>query len=276
MIGYTVGMKSGGRWWVFLQICIVVVCLILAGALLFPYQITVAYEDISYSLFPSPERAYVYGNRHLDASNPREYNVNRAYYFLELAALQDASLPYLYHQLARISFLRGNYQIALAQINFQISLHGDSEPNAYYVRALIEGFEGNYSNAIVDYQHFLQFDPHDWAGINDYAWVLLKANRPQDAAVITQQGLSYFPDNAWLLNTNAIALYETGDIKDASTQAARAVEAGEKLTVTDWLHAYPGNDPQVASQGLATFQQAAQNNMHTIALALASSTVQSK
>jgi tetratricopeptide (TPR) repeat protein len=231
-------------------------------------------EDIAYRLDPSATRAFAYGERHFSASNAEAYDIDRAEYFFNQAAAKDPTIFYLYHELARISFLRGNFRTALARIDFQISMHGDETPNSYYVRGLIEGYMGKYDASIRDYEHFLRFDPRNWAGINDYAWVLLKANRPRDAVVASAGGLVQFPDNAWLLNTNAIGLYEMGLLEPARMQAHKAVVAASKVTEAEWLVAYPGNDPEVASEGIAALQRSALQNMHSIALALASSTVQ--
>jgi tetratricopeptide (TPR) repeat protein len=255
------------------EVLIGIFALLVLG-LLFRVQMLDLYEDAAYKFDSSPQRAFAYGERHFDAQNANEYDIRRAAYFFALAAAQDPTLPYLYHELARISFLEGDFKTALARINFQISLHGDSEPNSYYIRGLIEGYMGDYAPAAKDYEHFLQFDPNDWAAMNDYAWVLLKANRPQDAVRVTLQGLTLFPDNPWLLNSNSIALYEIGDLKDAYSQAQHAVQGSQRLTQSQWLHAYPGNDPGIAAEGVAAFQKAAADNMHTIQLALASSTVQ--
>jgi len=233
-----------------------------------------AEENIVWAVSPSAPRAFAYGERHFDATDPGEYDVNRAEYFFKLAAAEDPTLPYVYHELARIDFLRGYFRSALAKIDFQISMHGDNTPNSYYIRGLIEGYMGNYTASIADYRHFLQFDSTDWAAMNDYAWVLLKAHRAQEAVDVTKKGLALFPYNPWLLNTNATALYEIGDIKHAYLQAQLAVSMSNTLTESSWLHAYPGNDPQVAVQGIETFQKAAADNMHTIRLAFASSTVQ--
>ena len=42
----------------------------------------------------------------------------------------------------------------------------------------------------------------------------------------------------------------------------------------EWLHSYPGNDPAIAGEGIATFHAAVENNMHRIELAMASGEVQ--
>ncbi len=231
-------------------------------------------EDVLYALDPSAERAYQYGVRHFSSDEPARYDIDRAEYFLNLAALKDPSIPYLYHQLARISFLRGNFTQAMARIDFQIQMHGDAAPNSYYVRGLIEGYMGEYADSARDYEYFLRFDPQNWATLNDYAWVLLKAERFGDAAEVTARGLIDFPDNPWLLNSYAIALFELHDYPNALSAAQKASAEVAKVSEAEWLHAYPGNDPQIGSQGLAVFKKAVADNMHTIELAIASSTVQ--
>jgi tetratricopeptide (TPR) repeat protein len=232
------------------------------------------YENVAFALFPSAARAFTYGELHFDAGNAAEYDLPLAQSYFEKAAAIDPTYPYLYHELARISFLEGDYPLALARINFQISLHGKSEPNSYYVRGLIEGYMGDYTDAANDYAYFLTFDPDDWATMNDDAWVLLKAQRFDDAVAITDRGLAIAPQNPWLLNSNATALYELGEYKNALVQAQKAQTAVAGLTDAQWSHAYPGNDPSIAGEGLESFKQAVADNVHTIEIALASSTLQ--
>lgn len=164
----------------------------------------------------------------------------------------------------------------MAQINLQISLHGTSTPNSYYVRGLIEGYAGDYDAAVRDYGYFLSVDPNNWATANDYAWVLLKADKSKEATKVTGDALKIHPDNAWLLATRAIALYEIGDLMGALSTAQRAKVEAAKITEAQWLIAYPGNDPRVAREGIATHQKSIDDNIHKIEAAIASSTIQSK
>jgi tetratricopeptide (TPR) repeat protein len=200
--------------------------------------------------------------------------MSAASYFFTQAAQMDPKLPYVYHELARISFLGGDFTKAMAQIDFQISMHGDSEPNSYYIRGLIEGYMGDYADSAKDYEHFLTFDPNDWAAMNDYSWVLLKANRPQDAADVLVRGLALFPDNPWLLNSYATALYELGQFHGALEAATHAENAAQNVTDADWLHAYPGNNPNVADEGITQLRESIADNVHTIELALVPHAVQ--
>ncbi len=115
--------------------------------------------------------------------------------------------------------------------------------------------------AAADYEKYFTLAPANWAAINDYAWVLLKADLPEAAHEALVWGLQEWPENAWLLNNQATALYELGRYEEARAVAEQAVVAIEKLSQEDWLNSYPGNDPKVADLGLATFKQAAAENL---------------
>lgn len=232
------------------------------------------FEDVAYYGNPTAARAFQYGERHFSSSEGNTYDVNRAKYFFDLAVAKDPTTPYLHHELARISFLRGDFSTALAHINKEIEMYKDEHANSYYVRGLIEGYVGAYDAAIADYAVYLKSDPHNWAAINDYAWVLLKAGKAREAEAATADGLAYFPDNPWLLNSNAIALYEIGELDRAREQARKAFTEASKISEEEWLNAYPGNDPRAAREGVSAFVDATRSNMHTIILASASSTLQ--
>lgn len=239
-------------------------CLCVLAVYVFWVPLVYRWEDFMYILNPTPERAFEYGERHFSATDPKEYDIARSHIFFSLAARQDTKLQYVHHELARVFFLEGNYQRALAEINTQIEQEGDKTPNSYYIRGLIEGFMGDYSSSIRDYAHFLQLDPNDWAAVNDYAWVLLKDNHPENAVNITDAALRSFPNNPWILNTNATAYYEIGDIQEAKKKIEAASAALEGVTETVWLHAYPGNDPKIARLGIQSFRHSVEANMHTI------------
>lgn len=244
----------------------------LVGALIVAAIVSVAfrtetvrvYEDVAFALDPTPERAFAYGSQHFDAQRPESYDLGRAERFFTRALALDPQYPYLQHQLARLAFLDGNFPIALARINLQISLYGTSTPNSYYVRGLIKGFAGDYAGAAADYETYLRTDPKNWAAITDYSWVLIKDTRYKEALVALDWGLIYWPENPWLHNTRATALFELGHLEEAREAAEAASRAVEGLTEEAWLQAYPGNDPLIAPQGIAAFKKAVEANMHTI------------
>ncbi len=236
---------------------------------------TALVEKMMLFVSPSAESAFEYGSRHIDATRYQAvYDIKVAEYFFEKANLLDPSYPYLQHQRARIAFLNGDFKTAMLRIDKEIEMYGMEHPNSYYVRGLIEGFAGDYKNAALDYARYLSSDSTNWAAINDYAWVLLKGGRAREAVVATARGLSFFPDNPWLLNSNAIALYEIGLIEPALEQARKAETAAHDVSEYDWLMAYPGNDPRSAGSGVDTLHKSTHDNIHTLELALENKVVQ--
>ena len=241
----------------------------LAGVLLFganPMLVRLQ-EDLSLFLMPTAERSYSYGERHFGSQYSVSYDLERALYFFKETLRRDSNHPLAYHQLARIAFLQGDFARALRLIEIQIRYHPGATISSYYVKALIEGYMGEYEASARDYQVFLSSHPTNWAALNDYAWVLLKAERAHEAVVATARGLSFFPDNPWLLNTNAIALHEIGYTEAARDQARKAVQAAKTITEQDWLQAYPGNDAKIAQEGIRALQEFVRANMHTILVA---------
>ncbi len=228
----------------------------------------------SYRLQPTAAKALALGQQHFDSRKPRYYDVDTAWRYLNEAYVLDPQYPAVNHELARIAFLRGEFGSAMEYIDREIDLHGDTLPNAFYIRGLIEGYKGDYHAAALDYAIYLQHDPSNWAAINDYAWVLLKAGRTDDALAALNTGLAYFPNNAWLLNNRSIALYELGHYEDAAISALRAMRSVEKVTEQDWLLAYPGNDPRTAGEGVANLKAAIEENMHMAAHSMSQSAVE--
>lgn len=223
---------------------------------------------------PSSARAFQYGQRHFSSRNETLYDIETAEYFFREADKLDPMHPQVLHELARLAFLRGDFGVALSRINAQIQTHGDALPNSYYVRGLILGYMGRYEEAARDYEAYLESDPHNWAAVNDYAWVLLKAGRAEEALAAIEPEFAYWPDNPWLLNSAAIAAYELGEHEKAQEYIERATEHVQTLTRREWLVAYPGNDPRIAGDGIAALKKSILNNMHTITSARDDSAVQ--
>lgn len=225
-------------------------------------------EEAMLTFDPSPERAFEYGSRHFDAMHADRYDLDRAEALFDMAYRLDPSHPYVQHQKARIAFLEGDFGEALSRIDAELT--NNPNPSSLYMRALIKGFIGDFEGAALDYEAFLRERPNSWAGINDYAWVLIQAERPLDALVALEWGLMSSPDNVWLLNNTATAHYELGQYELARDAAVRARANADTLTEAEWLQAYPGNDPLIAQEGIAALKEAIDANMHTITLALIS------
>ena len=86
------------------------------------------YEDVAFFFDDSPERAYAYALKHFSALDAREYDIDRAEFFYLEAAKRNLDVGYPYHELARIAFLRGDFERALALIKLQIVLNCASIP----------------------------------------------------------------------------------------------------------------------------------------------------
>ncbi|HEY4488201.1 MAG TPA: hypothetical protein VJB97_01670 [Candidatus Paceibacterota bacterium] len=235
-----------------------------------------AYELLVYNLAPTSERALYYGQKHFDSlRGSHDYDIDAAEYFFTRAVAIEPVHPAAYHELSRVAFLRGNLLTALALINIQIGRFEKDVPNAYYVRALIEGYLGRYDEAALDYEHYISLqEAPGWAAYNDLAWVLLKANRPRDAARAAARGIAAHPQNPWLYNSFAIALYESGEREAALAAAETALYFADVVTDEMWLRAYPGNDPRVSASGADDFRAVLGQNMHTIDAETARSLIQ--
>lgn len=223
-----------------------------------------AWETVALTFDPSADRYYAYGARHFDGQFEKYYDIEKAEAYFTKTLEKDASHPYAHHQLARIAFLKGDFVTALSHINTQIEMHQDTVIAAFYIRALIYGFMTEYDLAIDDYETYRSFENFGWAASNDYAWVLLKDGRPNAAIKILNEALQYYPENAWLLNSFTIALYEAGHVEAARREAQKAIRAAAMVSQAQWHGAYPGNDPNVAFEGVLALQEAARMNMHSI------------
>lgn len=231
----------------------------------YSHSMVYAYENVMFRVMPSAERAYTYGSKHFDAMHSDEYDLDRAEYFFDRAHALNPNLPYVQHQRARIAFLRSDFSRALRLINAELALPSEQvTPSSYYVRGLIEGYMGEYAAAAKDYETYLRSDPTNWAAANDLAWVLLKDNKPQEALAAIETVLPLWPENPWLLNSKATALFEIGRVEEARDAAALAVNAVARVTEAEWSRAYPGNDPLIAREGVAAFREAVAANMHTL------------
>ena len=148
----------------------------------------------------------------------------------------------------------------------------DSTPSSYYVRGLTLGFLGRYDEGSKDFAYYLRQDSSRWPPYEDYSWLLLKADRPAEALTVLQDGIAKFPNNPWLLNSRASALYELGRLGDARTSAQAAMTAAHSVTTEDWMKVNPGNDPNMAPVGIQKLRDVIEHNITLIASAEASST----
>lgn len=199
------------------------------------------------------------GNQFFGGTLPYDLRVADMVY--QAALFIDPEVPLAWHQRARISFLQGDFDKALSQINTQLEFHGDSFMASYYIRGLIYGYAKNYPMAEKDFLYYLTKNPYSWAGSNDLAWIYFAQGKFEETRDQTAKILIGQPDNPWILMSHAMSVYNLGDTKTALDELLRAKEEAEKLTEAQWSRAYPGNDPAIAPEGLAEFKETIEKNI---------------
>lgn len=201
------------------------------------------------------------GNYYFNVLGEGAYDLKKAERHFKRALDFDNNIPDAWHQLARIDFLRGHFAEALVKINKQIEIHGDSFMASYYIRGLINGYAGNLAQAEADFKKFLIWDKNNWAAHNDLAWVYFKGGDYKKVETIARKGLAYNKNNPWLLTSLGAALLNQGKKSEAKKMFESAQAAAATLTEKDWSKAYPGNDPNIALNGLEAMKKTIEYNL---------------
>ena len=216
---------------------------------------------LALSISPSTSLAFAIGDHYFNAKGSGVYDLSKAQTYYEKTLELDPSQPLARYQLARIDFLKGHFDTALIKTNKQIELHGDNPQSTYYLRALIYGYSKQFKEAEKDFLKFIAWKPNSWAAHNDLAWVYFQQGEYQKSFAIAQEGLIHNPGNAWLLNSEGIALLNLGRFTEAAKILTEARLAAGNLHEEDWQRAYPGNDPRVASGALQKMREAIDLNL---------------
>jgi tetratricopeptide (TPR) repeat protein len=190
----------------------------------------------------------------------KSYHLNRAENFFQYALKIKENYPGAHYQLARIYFLRGNFNLARKEINAELAAYPDFK-RSFYVRGLINGYAGRFPEAVNDFENFLHWKPSSWAAHNDLAWVYFQVGNFEKVLELANDGLRYAPENPWLLNTKGLALYNLDRPAEAKEYLTQALEKTEKLAPEDWKKAYPGNDPNFSANGLTQMLAAIKTNL---------------
>lgn len=201
------------------------------------------------------------GDRYFD--NPGGevlYDIDRAERLYEQALAIDPAVPMGHYQRARIAFLRAEYDDALTHLDAQEALTGDSFIPVFYLRGLVQAFAGDTETALETMQQYYSYDSNSWFVHNNLAWLHFQLGNYKEMRSISARGLSRHPSNPWLLMNSGIAYLNLGDRARGRYFLDRAQEEAEQLTPSEWLRAYPGNDPQMAEQGLTEFLETLQQN----------------
>ncbi len=243
---------------------VLVAILVLAAIPQVRRAVLYAHEDAMFSLDKSPERAFALGEKYFNADGGGHYDIKRARHFYYYTLYENPSHPLVYLQIARTSFVSGMFDNALIEVNHQIEKYGDQTPSAYYVRALIYGFQQEHGKAAVDFEKYIALVPEKWFSYNDVAWSYMQNKEFEKALVAVDKGLVIDPENAWLLVTKSAILVELGRYEEARPIAERSVAAAAKITPQQWQEMYPGNDPALTAEGIATMIETSKANLQKI------------
>jgi tetratricopeptide (TPR) repeat protein len=195
-----------------------------------------------------------------------DYDLEKAEKAYEKALKIKPGILWGHYQLARIYFIKGDFNKAIEEINKELEYNPENL-RSLYVRGLIFGYRGDLSNAEADFRRFTEWAPKEWAGYNDLAWILEKEEKYSDAEKTIQRAFSEIQDaknNPWLWNSLGVAQLNLKEYKEAKVSFQKAKELAGKLTVNDWQRAYPGNNPENAESGLTAFRKAIAANIQAV------------
>lgn len=201
---------------------------------------------------------------HFDSGYEQEvYDIERADRLYQMALRYDATAAWLWYQRARIAFLRGQHERALQYLDIHQQLP-DANQQAWYMRGLINGFLDRNEAALEAFLQFYEQDQTSWYIHNNLAWIYFKQGAFNKMREITATGLSLHPKNPWLLMGNAMAWHNLGSTATATARLQKARTVVNTLTADDWSSTYPGNDPAVATAGLAELRSTLARNWDLI------------
>ncbi len=212
------------------------------------------------------EKGEYYFNHDDDPAGPYDTQQAKQYYLK--AIVEEPQNPYARYQLGRIYFIEGDFDAAIEQFNKQQELFNTEVPNVLYMLGLTYGFRARVLGQEEDWQKaedaffaFMEEAPTSPYPRVDLAWILFSQGKFEEMIEPLAEGLTYAPENPWLLNMYGLALFNTGKKEEARIQFLKAKEAASSLTVEDWGRTYPGNDPSLWGEGLEEFRSLIDKNV---------------
>lgn len=253
------------------------VCAVILGFFIFiSARDTLA--DLAWQKFGRPDLALILVRKNADLAmllgnyyfgetlGKSEYDLEKAKRAFVKAVAASPGILWGHYQIARIHFVRREFMEALREINEELKANPENL-RSLYVRGLIYGYRkysGDLLRAEDDFRRFTEWAPTEWAGHNDLIWVLLKQQKYQEAleasriAFIRARGAE---TNPWLWSGKGLALLNLEMKKESVRSFEKALETSETLSESDWVKAYPGNNPASAPEGLGSFKKALRDNL---------------
>ena len=195
-----------------------------------------------------------------------EYNPDIALKAYRKAVSINPKILWGHYQLARIYFVKGDFNLALEEIAKELEANPENL-RSLYVRGLIYGYRDQFGDlelAENDFKRFTYWAPSEWAGYNDLAWILSKEGKYREVEKELErafENVSEARKNPWLWTALGVAELNLKKYSRAVDSFKEAKELAEKLTIEEWHRSYPGNDPATSSEGLSAFLRAIDENL---------------
>lgn len=198
------------------------------------------------------------------------YNREKAADYFMRAHELDQQLSGPTYQWGRTEFLIGRYANALSAFDVQWALYENgAQTDQYtlptqYMRALTNGLLGNFDVAEKLFLSLVRDHANDsrsWTYYNNLAWLYFQQGKFDDMEILMEEAIKQYPENPWILNMYGLALLNHNKNTVARDVFLRAQERANELTASDWLAAYPGNDPYIAQQGIAELKNSIAENV---------------
>lgn len=195
--------------------------------------------------------------------NGGEFDLEKAERSYRKAIDLDNKIFWGHYQLARIYFVKGEYEKAIVEINKELEANPENL-RSLYVRGLIYGTKGKLAEAESDFKGFVAWAPYEWAGYNDLAWILAKERKYEEAEKVLTEALRKVLNgekNPWIWNSLGVAQLNLKEYYEAKKSFQKAKELANLMTLKEWQSAYPGNDPAETEKGLLDFKEAIEENL---------------
>lgn len=209
---------------------------------------------------------YYFGNQLAVNSTEHPYDLSLAKKASEKAIKINSSVAFAHYMRGRIEFIQGNFDEALTDFDKELSLY-PANKRPLYMRGLVYAYRGKEGDLLLaenDFRAFVTWSPTEWAGYNDLAFVFAKEKKYTEAVLILKEGIAKAnggATNPWLWNALGVMELNLNRPKEAVSALIQAQEFAGSLTDTNWRRAYPGNNPSTAQRGLESMKAAIARNV---------------
>lgn len=194
----------------------------------------------------------------------KAHKLEQAEKYYKKAIERNPKIANTHYQLARVYFIQGRLLSALREINQELEVN-PSNPRSYYIRGLIQGYMGRLTAAEEDFKEFLKSPvakhSNGWGGYVDLGWVLMRQKKYEEALWILKEAEDLFSPNTWVYNGLGAAHLALKNYDTAEDYFKKAYEGAKKMTVEEWLIAYPAHDPKTAEDGIKQIIETIEKNV---------------